>query len=155
MRKPSTISTNTSSPVGFRPLCLRNETGSLLHASTSLIIASMWSASNAQREHNDSDCLCLRKVHNQVCDHKHFLTTWTKTDTLKSNRTLLSFSETLLSYCLNPRLSSGTTDSSWGIQKAFSLSAAVLKKIPERIYRKIYLKIRVLRNNAAVWNLLV
>lgn len=37
------------------------------------------------------------------------------------------FSKPLLSYCLNPRLSSGTTDSSWGVNKVFSLVQSVAK----------------------------
>lgn len=50
MRKPSTMSTNTSSLSGsaagsvFRPRSLRNDWGSLRHESTWLIIVSMWSA---------------------------------------------------------------------------------------------------------------
>lgn len=115
MRNPSTISTNSCSSEGFRLLCLRNLTGSLRHESTSLIIASMWSASSTQREH---DCDCLR--HDRRMYEQEY-------------NARMRFIETLLSYCLNPQLSSGTADSSWGINKAFRFSAEGLNN-PDRMY---------------------
>lgn len=75
MRKPSTINTNGSSAEGFRPLCLRNDSGSRRHESTSLIMVSMWSASSTQREQESViDFVIIKKyaIKSEVL-HEHFL----------------------------------------------------------------------------------
>lgn len=133
MRKPSTISTNTSllsagvMCSGFRSRCFMKDAGSLCHESISRIITSMWSASSTYTEqpwfilpHKKSMCSLCWSVFLYlpfICLHNHL----NKTNNVKllscpcshSNTVFSCPAVSLLSYCLNPLLSSGITDSSW------------------------------------------